>query len=154
MLHHRSSAAKKITCDLPIGLVVDNGERLPLTGHLSFDPADPIAITLVIRMAADKNVEWTFARALLKAGGPRPPDVGDVRVRLACGAKRRVTALTLTTPDGQADLEMPSQRVAAFLRRTYTAVPPEIEAGLIDWNAEFGPLLGFGNSRSERPTDM
>jgi hypothetical protein len=154
MLRHRSATTKKITCDVPISLVLDNGERLPLTGHLSFDPADPIAITLAIRMAADKTVAWTFARSLLTAGGPRPACVGDVQVRPAQGGRRRVTALTLRNSDSQADLEMPAYRVAAFLRRTYLAVPPEIEAGLINWDAELGPLLGYGDTRTESPTDL
>ncbi|MDT3445460.1 MULTISPECIES: SsgA family sporulation/cell division regulator [unclassified Pseudofrankia] len=145
---------KKISCDLRIGLVMDNGERLPLTGHLRFDPADPIAVTLVVRMPADETVAWTFARTLLMAGGPRPASVGDVRVQPVHGNKRRVMTITLTGPDGHADLELPSQRVAAFLRHTYEAVPPEVEAGLIDWDAEFGPLLGLGGTRTERPTDM
>ncbi len=142
MPRHRSPAAKEISRDLPIALVTDNGERLPLTGYMIFDPADPIAITLVIRVAAGETVRWTFARDLLAAGGPRPTDVGDVRVRPAHGDRPRITALTLTSPTGRADLELPSQRVAAFLRRTYTTVPAEMEPDLINWDAEFGPLLG------------
>jgi hypothetical protein len=63
-------------------------------------------------------------------------------------------AITLTGPESRADLELPSQRVATFLRRTYEAVPAEVEAGLINWHAEFGPLLGLGGTRTERPTDM
>jgi len=143
MLHHPSER-KAISCDLPIGLVTDNGERVPLTGHLNFDPADPIAVTLVIRTVLGETVKWTFARTLLTAPRPQATGAGDVRVQLAGGRKGRVIALTLTCQGGQAELELPSHRVAAFLRRTYAVVPPEIEAGLIDWDAEFGPLLGYG----------
>jgi hypothetical protein len=105
-------------------------------------------------MPADKAVAWTFARTLLKAASPRPASVGDMRVQLVPGNRRRVMTITLTDPDGRADLELPSQRVAAFLRRTYEAVPAEVESGLINWDAEFGPLLGLGGTRTERPTEM
>ncbi|MBL7488014.1 SsgA family sporulation/cell division regulator [Frankia sp. AgB1.9] len=122
--------------------MVGNGERVPLTGLLRFDPADPIAISLVIRVTSGQTVEWTFARDLLVAGGDRPMGVGEVRVRPSQGAKGRVLALTLTSPDGPAELELPSQRVDTFVRQTYAAIPSEMEADLIDWPSEFAWLLG------------
>ncbi|MBL7513733.1 SsgA family sporulation/cell division regulator [Frankia nepalensis] len=142
-----------MSCDLLLSLVTDNGERLPLTGHLSFDPADPMAITLVIREAGGKMVRWTFARDVLAVGGPRPAGVGDVRVQPARGDQRAM-ALTLTSTDGEANLELPSRRVATFLRQTYIAVPREMEAQLIDWVAEFGPMLGRGDDRTGGSTDI
>jgi hypothetical protein len=72
----------RLSCSLPIGQVVGNGERVPLTGLLRFDPADPIAISLVIRVTTGQTVEWTFARNLLAADTDQPVGVGEVRVRL------------------------------------------------------------------------
>uniref|UniRef100_A0A1V2IB95 Sporulation protein SsgA n=1 Tax=Pseudofrankia asymbiotica TaxID=1834516 RepID=A0A1V2IB95_9ACTN len=135
---------KEMSCDLPVLLVTSNGERLPLKAHLNYDPADPIAVTLVIRAESGEFVRWTFARALLAANGSRSTNIGDVRVQPTDGRKGRVMTLTLTCPEGRAELELPAQRVAAFLHRTYRAVPAYVEAGLINWDAEFGALLGFG----------
>jgi hypothetical protein len=126
---------------------------VPLTGLLRFDSADPIAISLVIRVANGQTAEWTFARDLLVAGSDRPAGVGDVRIRPPQGARRRVLTLTLTSPDGEVELELPSQRVDAFMRQTYAAVPSEVEADLIDWSSELESLLGPDDPSKDRSTD-
>jgi hypothetical protein len=141
MLPHRTPEWKRITCDLSIRLVLGTGDRQPLAGHLSFDPADPMAVTLVIRTPLSDPVRWTFARSLLAATSPDSVGVGDVQVLPTSGHKGRAMTLKLTSPTGNAELELSTHRVAAFLRRTYAMVPREIEAGLIDWESEFGPLL-------------
>lgn len=137
----RTSETTRLSCSLPISQVVGNGERVPLTGLLRFDPADPIAISLVVRVGSDQTVEWTFARDLL-AGSDRPAGVGDVRVRRSHGGARSILAITLTSSDGQAELELPSGRVDSFIRQTYAAIPAAMEEDLIDWASEFAPLLG------------
>jgi hypothetical protein len=143
----------RLSCSLPIGQVVGNGERVPLTGLLRFDPADPIAITLVIRVTTGQTVEWTFARNLLAADTDQPVGVGEVRVRPSQHGQRRVLAMTLTGPDGRTELELPSRRVDVFVRQTYLAVPAEREADLIDWSSEFASLLGSEEPAKDRSTD-
>jgi len=69
---YRSSATKEISCDLPISPVTDNGDQLPLTGHLSFDPADPIAIRLVIRMPTGPSRGRSLAPCIWRALLGRP----------------------------------------------------------------------------------
>ncbi|ONH28854.1 SsgA family sporulation/cell division regulator [Pseudofrankia asymbiotica] len=137
-----SSEKNSIVGNMPIGQVMGNGERVPLTGLLRFDPTDPIAITLVVRMVGDQMVEWTFARDLLAAGGHQPAGVGDVRIGPSQGDRKWALTISLTGPEGQAELELPSRRVGTFLRQTYAAVPAEMEASLIDWGSEFESLLG------------
>ena len=149
----RTSETTRLSCILPVGQVVGNGERVPVSGLLRFDPADPIAISLTVRMAGDQIVEWTFARDLLAAGGDRSVGVGDVRVRPSAGVKRPVLAITLTSPAGHAELELPPQRVDSFVRQTYAAIPSEMEADLIDWSSEFAWLLGLEKPATDPSVD-
>jgi hypothetical protein len=154
MLRHRQAPARKISCALPVVLVTADGERVALSGDLTFDSTDPMAVQLSIQAAADRTVTWTFARNLLAAGGREESGTGDVRVRPARTLKGRHLAVTLASPAGTADLELPAHRVTAFLRHTYDAVPAELEADLIDWSAEFGPILGRGGARTDSSSDL
>lgn len=154
MLRHRQAPARKVSCPLPVGLLTADGEHLPLAGELSFDSADPVAVVLAIRAAVDRTVTWTFARELLAAGSHQEVGMGDVRIRPAHTLKGRHLSVRLASPDGEADLELSAHRVAAFLRHTYDVVPADSEADLIDWSAEFGPMLGLGGARTDHPTDL
>jgi hypothetical protein len=149
----RASETTRLSCGLPIGQVVGDGERVPLTGLLRFDAADPIAVSLVVRVGSAQTVEWTFARDLLVVGSERPAGVGDVRVRPSQDAKRRILALTLASPDGKVELELPSQRVDAFISQTYAAIPSEVEADLIDWSSELEWLLRPEDPVNDQTTD-
>jgi hypothetical protein len=141
MLNHNSTHSGSIACDLSIACVVENGERVSIRAVLRYDPADPMAITLAMWVGDDQVVDWTFARQLLADGAHGPVGAGDVRVRPSSHAGRRVLDLSLSSPAGHADLELPAARVATFVRQTYAAVPAATEADLIDWDAELGPLF-------------
>jgi hypothetical protein len=80
--------------------------------------------------------------------------LGDVQVWPARLPFRRNLSLSLTGLDGAAHLELPPNRVAAFLRRTYAAVPRAMEPELIDWTAEFESLLGGAEARPESSPDI
>lgn len=142
MLRHNSAPSATISCELSVACVVENGERVPIPASLCYDPADPMAVTLTMWVAESQAVEWTFARQLLADGAHGPTGAGDVQVHPAFLGGRRVLGLCLSNPDGHADLELPASRVGTFVRETYAAVPAEIEGDLIDWDAEFGSLLG------------
>jgi hypothetical protein len=121
--------------------VVENGERVSIPAALRFDPADPMAVTLVMWLADDHVVEWTFARDLLSDGAHRPTGAGDVRVVPESHGGRRVLGLSLSSPDGHADLELPASRVGTFIRETYAAVPVDMESDVINWDAELDMLF-------------
>jgi hypothetical protein len=142
MASHRQAPARQVSCPLPISLVTADGERLHLSGDLTFDSTDPVAVNLSICAAVDRTVNWTFARELLAAGSHKQTGAGDVRIRPTHTLNGPQLAITLISPDGQMDLELPARLVVAFLRHTYNVVPARMEAILIDWTAEFAPLLG------------
>jgi hypothetical protein len=153
MLRHRQIPDRRISCPLPVDLLTADGERLPLSGDLSFDSTDPIAVKLSIRAAVDKTVIWIFARELLDAGLHGGAGEGDVRVRTTHTIRGKRLTVVLASPDGVADLELPAHRVAAFLRHTYDVVPAEAEGDSIDWSSEIDALLGRGGARTDNSTD-
>jgi hypothetical protein len=142
MLRHHPALTTPITRDLPVGFMVDSEERALLPGTLRYDPADPIGITLTIRSGDSRSVAWTFARQLLSDGLREAAGAGDVRVAPTLHDGHRRVAVVLSSPTGHAELDLPRDRVETFLHQTYAAVPTTMEADLIDWEAEFDPLLG------------
>jgi hypothetical protein len=99
----------------------------------SYDPSDPLAVTLVLK-ASPRDVRWTFARDLLVDGLSQPAGEGDVVVfpflDEATGAA--VTVLGLRSPDGEFMSQMPQQEVRAFVQGTLDSVPLGTESDLID----------------------
>jgi hypothetical protein len=142
MARHESIPFDTILCELSAIFVAENGERVPLPALLRYDPVDPMAVTLVMWVAPDRMVEWTFARQLLADGAHQATGEGDVRIRPAFHGGRRVLGICLSSPAGHADLELPHSRVGTFIRNTYAAVPGGMEGDIIDWDTEFGTLLG------------
>jgi Streptomyces sporulation and cell division protein, SsgA len=127
--------------ELSIGCVKDEDARVMLAASLRYDPTDPLAVTLAIRSGDAQPTSWTFARRLLADGVRFPTGQGHVRVAPSQDGRHRVS-ISLTSADGHADLDLPRDRAETFLHQTFAAVPATMEAGLIDWEAEFDPLLG------------
>jgi len=130
------TATKTLNQDLDILLVVEDEPTLPVRTRLSYSGMDPVAVTMTF-MAADRGVEWTFARDLLWEGMRRPIGEGDVRVQPDGDAIR----LRLHSPTGMAEFVIDAFELAAFLDETQAVVPREHEIDDVDLDQAIALLL-------------
>lgn len=142
----------QVSAQMQLRLVVTAGACLPVSATLSYDRADPYAVSVAFRTAAadgderagadgTETVLWTFARSLLAEGLTRLSGIGDVRVWPGASDGEPVVCLSLSSPSGTALFELPLQPLADFLAATFAAVPSGAESDLVDVDAELGPLL-------------
>ncbi len=139
---------------LQLRLVVPGAVPLPVRAGLSYDAADPYAVTVdfhtggptgspgVVSEDDDDVVSWTFARALLTDGVSGPAGAGDVQVWPSSSAGERVVCLSLSSPSGTALFEVPLGDLVDFLGQTYDAVPTGAESEHVDVEGELALLLG------------
>ncbi|MCX4575261.1 SsgA family sporulation/cell division regulator [Streptomyces sp. NBC_01571] len=140
--------------ELELHLVLSPERSIPVPARLAYRSDDPYAVHITFHICSDHPVSWTFARELLVEGVFRPSGHGDVRVWPTKVAGRGVVLMALTSPDGDALLEVPATQVSAWLERTLRAVPPGSESeqlGLDDGLAELlapSPRLSASPPRS------
>ncbi|CAA9326350.1 MAG: Sporulation and cell division protein SsgA [uncultured Nocardioidaceae bacterium] len=113
--------------------VLAGGNARPIPATLSYDPADPLAVTVVFHEATGE-VCWTFGRDLLIDGLRRPVGEGDVHVAPARDGGGGI-ALTLVSPDCQVTLEASRTDLSAFLSATTARVPRGRERTTVDVEA-------------------
>ncbi|MFB7917682.1 SsgA family sporulation/cell division regulator [Streptomyces sp. NPDC056061] len=113
--------------ELELRLVLSPEHSIPVPARLEYRTQDPFAVHVAFHIGTDFPVHWTFARELLVEGVFRPCGHGDVRIWPTKVDKRNVIFVALTSPDGNALLEMPSAAVAAWVERTLRLVPPGTE---------------------------
>lgn len=111
--------------------------------ELSWDPdTDPLAVTMICtlppRLTASGKTEevvWIYGRDLLAEGlkSLTPYGEGDVKMRLASEAGIHLI-ICLTSPEGHADLLLPTLDTRAFLgaTRQHTEIGHEEFADLLD----------------------
>lgn len=115
--------------------------------QLHYDVKDPYAVTVTFLVDDDEEVEWVFARDLLKDGLHRQAGDGDVMVRPASqghSAEAEVE-LVLAAPGGHARVMLPAETLAAFLRASHDVVPPGAEPEHL--NVETAILQILSNSQ-------
>lgn len=139
-------SSTEVTAELELLLVVPHDEMVvPLTAGLRYSKTDPYAVRLALHTGLDEPVEWVFARDLLSVGMEQEHGLGDVRVwpsvRSRGGLPGMVLNLELSSPNGQANFEMPLREIAGFLRRSHDLVPAGRESRYIDVDAELSALL-------------
>jgi hypothetical protein len=144
MLRHSSTPAHVVVRDLCADFVPDDGARTAVAGTLRYDPADPFAVELILRPGKER-ITWIFARSLLAEGTQNQAGTGDVRIRPARSLGRAVVTVSLSSPSGRADLELPRAVVARFLAEIEQQVPTGHEGDGVDWNAELRTLLRTRN---------
>ncbi|WP_369069480.1 SsgA family sporulation/cell division regulator [Kineococcus terrestris] len=129
-LPHRKT---EVDVDVSLRLRTSTGPGLPVPASLHYGADDPYAIHAVFR-GGDADVEWVFARDLLREGLVGPAGDGDVHVRPCSGSVdgRRRVLLRLSSPDGNAELEADEADVRRFLRRADALVPPGRETRHLD----------------------
>ncbi len=112
--------------EIQLRLVVADADAVTLTASLRYDAADPYAVRAVFADNGSGNgmeVEWVFARDLLRRGLSAPIGDGDVHVWPSWGTGRELLMISLTSPDGQAVMEAQADEIRAFLARTDGVVP-------------------------------
>lgn len=125
-----------------------------ITGHAHFGgeaqlvftwiPADPHAVGLVIHYAEEEPVEWVIGRDLFidyyGRGEAGDTDGGDFRIYTDDGEPDRqdVSTIHLSSPFGEAWIEVPQQRLRAFARqmkdiaKRYEAVDTAVVGAQLD----------------------
>jgi hypothetical protein len=127
--------------ELEVKLVLSPERSVPVPARLSYFTDDPYAVHITFHVGSEAPVHWTFARELLVEGVFRPCGHGDVRIWPAKDGDRTVICAALTSPDGNALLEMESAAVAAWTERTLRVVPPGTENTLLGLDGALAELL-------------
>ncbi|RST11866.1 SsgA family sporulation/cell division regulator [Streptomyces sp. WAC05374] len=125
--------------ELELTLVLSPERSIPVPALLAYRTDDPYAVHITFHIGSDHPVHWTFARELLVEGVFRPCGHGDVRIWPTTLDGHAVVLMALSSPDGDALLEVPAAQVSAWLERTLRVVPPGSEPrqlGLDDGLAE------------------
>ncbi|MFF1922548.1 SsgA family sporulation/cell division regulator [Streptomyces sp. NPDC058221] len=127
--------------ELELKLVLSPERSIPVPARLTYRTQDPYAVHITFHIGSDAPVYWTFARDLLVEGVFRPCGHGDVRIWPTKVDRRSVICVALTSPDGNALLEVPSVAVATWVERTLVVVPPGTESGRLGIDEGLAELL-------------
>lgn len=127
--------------ELEVKLVLSPERSVPVPARLSYFTDDPYAVHIIFHIGSDSPVHWTFARELLVEGVFRPCGHGDVRIWPTRVEERGLICVALTSPDGNALLEVPSVALAAWVERTLRVVPPGTESTLLGLDGALAELL-------------
>ncbi|MEW2070061.1 SsgA family sporulation/cell division regulator [Streptomyces sp. NPDC007346] len=127
--------------ELELKLVLSLERSIPVPARLTYRTDDPYAVHIAFHIGSESPVHWTFARELLVEGVFRPCGHGDVRIWPTKVDKRSVICVALTSPDGNALLEVPSAAVAAWVERTLCVVPPGTESDRLGIDEALAELL-------------
>lgn len=123
---------------------VDHGVgTIPIEVTLSYDPADPFAVTVVLH-AEGGPVRWLFARDLLVDGmfAPAGEEAGDVYAWPCLdNAGVAVVIVELRSPSGQLIGQIAARDLARFVRDMLGAVPLGSEGDHADMDAVVERLL-------------
>ena len=133
-----------VRTDLQLRLVVPGSMPMPVRAGLSYDAADPYAVSVAFHTGSGSTadvVQWTFARELLTEGVTAPVGMGDVRVWPSKSDDGPVVCLSLSSPSGRALFEVPEPELIEFLTMTYVAVPTGSEGEQLDLSTELLQLL-------------
>ncbi|MFG3550524.1 SsgA family sporulation/cell division regulator [Streptomyces sp. NPDC047725] len=121
-----------------VQLQTGDADRFPVLAHLSYDAADPFALTVVFSHDGRVLARWTLDREMVADGLAGPVGVGDVRMRSESRGvweELRIEFLGDARPDGdrhRAVVFVWAAAVAAFLRETYAVVRPGKEEVRVD----------------------
>lgn len=127
--------------ELELKLVLSPERSIPVPARLTYLTEDPYAVHIAFHIGSDAPVHWTFARDLLVEGVFRPCGHGDVRIWPTKVEGRSVICVALTSPDGNALLEVPSAAVATWVERTLRIVAPGTESERLGIDEALAELL-------------
>ena len=130
-----------VNADVQVRLVVENAAALPLRATMTYDAADPYAVTIAFHAGASEAVQWTFARQLLTDGVTGSAGHGDVRTWPGADEQGQIVCLSLRSPQGSALFQIPVPELVEFLAMSYAAVPTGTESEHVDLDAGLADLL-------------
>jgi len=131
--------------ELTMRMIVSAERYAPVTARLRYATDDPFAVHVAFHSGAERPVLWTFARDLLTEGRFRACGQGDVRVWPGRGVEGGgpVILLALSSPCGDALLEVDAAEVAGWLAHTLCLVPRGREGELLDLDGPLAELLAL-----------
>lgn len=129
--------AKSVSTEIVLTHTSSEGVRTPVAATLSYRAGEPYALGLAFHVAPRQSVEWVFARDLLSDGLVRPTGEGDVRV----WPGGPFVHVLLSSPNGNASFEVPTDVLVAFLSSTFDLVPLGRESDQLDLDLELGDLI-------------
>ena len=128
---------------------VDDEVEHELVAEFVYDPADALAITLVLQTASGP-VHWTFARELLVEGQYEPVGDGDVHVwPCLSGTGEAVVIFEFSSPDGEVLVQASLRECTRFVARMLDSVPHGQEEQYLDIDAAITELLGEASEWSD-----
>ncbi|MFI8091104.1 SsgA family sporulation/cell division regulator [Streptomyces sp. NPDC086080] len=125
---------KTLVVELQAGVT----DRFPVLAHLSYDPSDPFAVTLVFSHDGRVLARWQLDREMVTDGLTRPVGIGDVRLcpeSRGVGRELRMEFLGEAHADGgrhRAVVFAWAETVGEFLRETHRVVAPGCEEVHVD----------------------
>ena len=126
---------------LVLELIDPSGVVAPLETELTYDPADPLAVSATFSTVAGR-VRWTFGRDLLIGGLVEPVGDGDVHVwPCVDNDGNSVVIIELCSPDGEALVQGRTADIAAFVERMTRSVAAGAESALVDVDAAIAAIL-------------
>jgi hypothetical protein len=130
-----STTAVQITSAQMTGAQItryQTGADLAVGAEFCYDPADPLAVTMVID-SIPGPVRWTFARELILNGQFEPTGDGDVHIWPCLDTEgAAVVIVELDSPAGRAILQFSSRAVQEFLSASLATVPAGEEQHDVD----------------------
>ncbi|MFD7686996.1 SsgA family sporulation/cell division regulator [Streptomyces sp. NPDC059781] len=123
---------------LVVELQAGDTERFPVLAHLSYDPSDPFAVTVVFSHDGRVLARWQLDREMVTESLTRPVGIGDVRLRpesRGVGRELRMEFLGEAHADGgrhHAVVFAWAETVGGFLHETRLLVPPGCEEVRVD----------------------
>lgn len=102
-----------------------------ITVQMHYTSADPFAVRLTL-----SGRDWLISRDLLREAlhadlGEQKIGLGDVAL---IRADRMTLTMTLDSPNGHADIDLPVLDLSLWLQATYEAVPADTEHKHIAWD--------------------
>jgi hypothetical protein len=113
-------------------LVAVHGDGTPVRSRWTYRAGEPYAVTVAFQAGPGRWVEWVFARDIIDAGLVGSAGLGDVRIRPERTLEHSVVVLEISSPEGEARLELDLRSVAAFLDATAAIVPLGEEENYLD----------------------
>jgi len=136
-----SREGRTVIADVTVARYTNKGALVKISTRLTYDPADPYAVTATFYTPA-AAITWVFGRELLDVGTNQPAGEGDILLWPSLDPDRRaVVILEFGEPEGAALMQVRTQDIHGFLRRTFSEVPRGQESGRLDTSALMEALL-------------
>jgi hypothetical protein len=137
----RGGVEREVRQEVTVSLVLAPDRSVPVPALLLYRAADPYAVHIVFHLGQDSPVSWVFARDLLVEGVFRACGHGDVRVWPTRVEGRSLMCLALSSPAGDALIEVASGVMASWLERSLRLVPAGREEDALDLDGALAALL-------------